>query len=187
MFPLHTGYLLPIQVLDTYAGPKERVFAPATPGDAGVDLYATDDVVLRPGQRKLVKTGISVALPSGRKGLVQPKSGLAAKRGLTVLNTPGLVDEGYRGEIGVILMNTNPVVTENFVDVLLDVLSGGSSHEDLADQFDLDSHDSTIHIARGDKIAQFVVGVYERPTPHIVSQLPETVRGTGGFGSTGER
>ncbi len=74
-------------------------------GDAGLDLYATEACEIRPGQRKLVKTGVKVALPQGYEAQVRPKSGLALKHGLTVLNTPGTVDAGYRGEIGVIVIN----------------------------------------------------------------------------------
>lgn len=187
MFPLHVSYSLPIQILENYAGPRDSVFAPATEGDAGVDLYAAADVILRPGKRRIIPTGIALALPPGRKGLIQAKSGLAAKKGLMVVNGPGLIDEGFRGELGVILYNSNPVVTENFVDTLLDVLSGGAGHDDLTDQFDLDSHEHTIHIRKGDKIAQFVIGVYERPQPLVVKELPPSARGTAGFGSTGIR
>jgi dUTP pyrophosphatase len=74
-------------------------------GDAGADLYAAEDVVLEPGQRKLVRTGVAIALPDGHVGLVHPRSGLAAKQGVTVLNAPGTVDAGYRGEILVNLIN----------------------------------------------------------------------------------
>jgi len=74
-------------------------------GDAGLDLYAAEPCEIRPGQRMLVKTGVKVALPQGYEAQVRPKSGLALKHGLTVLNTPGTVDAGYRGEIGVIVIN----------------------------------------------------------------------------------
>lgn len=74
-------------------------------GDAGFDLCATEQVILTPGERALVKTGIAVQLPEGFELQVRPRSGLALKQGITVLNTPGTVDSGYRGEIGVILIN----------------------------------------------------------------------------------
>nr|WP_234391127.1 MULTISPECIES: dUTP diphosphatase [Nocardia] len=74
-------------------------------GDAGVDLCTTEDVILEPGERVLVGTGIAVALPVGTVGLIHPRSGLAAKTGLSVVNTPGTVDAGYRGEIKVCLIN----------------------------------------------------------------------------------
>jgi dUTP pyrophosphatase len=78
------------------------------PGDAGADLRTTVDVRLAPGERVLVPTGISLALPNGYVGLVHPRSGLAAKHGLSIVNTPGTVDAGYRGEIKVLLVNLDP-------------------------------------------------------------------------------
>jgi dUTP pyrophosphatase len=83
----------------------------AHPGDAGADLVAAADVELAPGERKLVPTGIAVALPVGYVGLVHPRSGLAARLGVTVLNAPGTVDAGYRGEIFVNLVNHDPAQT----------------------------------------------------------------------------
>ncbi len=77
-------------------------------GDAGVDLCSTVDVTIEPGERTLVGTGIAVALPVGTVGLIHPRSGLAAKSGLSVVNTPGTVDAGYRGEIKVCLINHDP-------------------------------------------------------------------------------
>ena len=83
--------------------------AHATPGDAGVDLRASEDVtLLAGGGRALVPTGISIAIPDGYAGFIQPRSGLAYKHGVTVLNTPGLIDSGYRGELKVLLINTDP-------------------------------------------------------------------------------
>ncbi len=81
----------------------------AHPGDAGADLYAAEDAVIQPGERKLVRTGVAIALPEGFVGLVHPRSGLAVKQGLTVLNAPGTVDSGYRGEILVNLINHDRV------------------------------------------------------------------------------
>ena len=79
-------------------------------GDAGVDLYAASDVTLEPrGGRALVPTGVAIAIPSGYAGFVQPRSGLALRHGVTVVNTPGLVDAGYRDEIRVLLINHDPV------------------------------------------------------------------------------
>lgn len=79
----------------------------ANPGDAGLDLYSAETLVLEPGQRHMVPTGIAIALEPGYAGFVQPRSGLAAKQGLTIVNTPGLIDSGYRGEIKVIVLNTD--------------------------------------------------------------------------------
>lgn len=84
----------------------------AHPGDAGVDLYAAEDHVLKPGERVLAPTGIAVAIPDGHEGQVRPKSGLALKYGLSVVNTPGTVDAGYRGEVGVILINLGQEIVE---------------------------------------------------------------------------
>ena len=78
-------------------------------GDAGLDLRAGERVELAPGGRALVPTGLAVAIPEGHAGFVQPRSGLAAKHGITIVNTPGLVDSGYRGELKVNLLNTDPV------------------------------------------------------------------------------
>ena len=74
-------------------------------GDAGVDLYAAEDAVLKAGERKLIRTGIKIAIPEGYEGQVRPKSGLALKHGLSIVNSPGTVDSSYRGEVGVICIN----------------------------------------------------------------------------------
>ena len=122
-------------------------------GDAGMDLYAAADVTLMPFERAVVPTGIAVAIPEGFAGFVQPRSGLAIKRGLSLVNTPGLIDSHYRGEIGVIAINLD--ATE------------------------------PIHILRGEKVAQFVIQPVERAGLEEVDELDVTVRGEGGFGSTG--
>ncbi|NUT35436.1 MAG: dUTP diphosphatase [Hamadaea sp.] len=80
----------------------------AHPGDAGADLVAAESVTIEPGERRLVRTGVAIALPEGFVGLVHPRSGLAAKLGLSILNAPGTVDAGYRGEILVNLVNHDP-------------------------------------------------------------------------------
>jgi dUTP pyrophosphatase len=76
-------------------------------GDAGLDLSACERAVLEPGERAVVHTGVAVAIPAGYAGYVQPRSGLAAEHGITIVNTPGLVDSGYRGELRIILLNTD--------------------------------------------------------------------------------
>lgn len=80
----------------------------AHPGDAGADLYAREDVTLAPGERRLVPTGIALALPDGYVGLVHPRSGLAHRSGLSIVNAPGTIDAGYRGEVQVCLVNLDP-------------------------------------------------------------------------------
>jgi len=85
----------------------------AYPGDAGLDLAACERVELGPGERAMVGTGLAVAIPEGYAGFVQPRSGLAARHGITIVNTPGLVDSGYRGELRVVLLNTD--ARETFV------------------------------------------------------------------------
>ena len=122
-------------------------------GDAGADLMATRDVEIPPGGRVLVPTGVAIALPEGFVGLVHPRSGLAARLGVTVLNAPGTVDAGYRGEILVNLINHDRVTPAK--------------------------------ISRGDRIAQLLVQRVARATFEVVPELPDSVRGTGGHGSTG--
>jgi dUTP pyrophosphatase len=94
---------LPIQRLRPEAVIPERAYS----GDAGLDLSACERVELGPGQRAVVGTGLAVAIPEGHAGFVQPRSGLAARHGITIVNTPGLVDSGYRGELRVVLLNTD--------------------------------------------------------------------------------
>ena len=125
----------------------------AHPGDAGADLRTRIDVVLEPGQRVLVPTGVSIALPFGYVALIHPRSGLATKHGLTIVNSPGTVDAGYRGEISVTLLNT-------------------------------DAHHA-ITLSRGDRIAQMVIQRVEQAAFVVVDELPDSIRGAGGFGSTG--
>ncbi len=125
----------------------------AHPCDAGADLVATVDVTLAPGERALVPTGVAIALPDGYVALVHPRSGLAARHGLSIVNTPGTVDAGYRGEIKVLLINLDP-------------------HEPIV-------------LRRGDRIAQLVIQRVETARFVEVDVLPESVRGSGGYGSTG--
>jgi dUTP pyrophosphatase len=125
----------------------------AHPGDAGADLSCAHDVTLGPGERATVATGVRIALPEGYAAFVHPRSGLAAHHGVTVLNAPGTVDAGYRGELRVTLLNT-----------------------DLR---------TTVVLHRGDRIAQLVVQRVEHAAFVAVGELASSVRGAGGFGSTG--
>ena len=92
---------------------EARLPAQAYSGDAGLDLAACERIELAPGERAVVPTGLAVAIPDGHAGFVQPRSGLAARHGIAVVNSPGLIDSGYRGEVKVVLLNTDP--RETFV------------------------------------------------------------------------
>ena len=122
-------------------------------GDSGLDLVnAAGDVTLMPGERKLIPTGLKVAIPAGYEIQVRSRSGLALKKGLMVLNSPGTIDAGYRGEIGVILYN---------------------------------SSSSEVKVAGNDRVAQAVLQKVEQICWQETSDLPESRRQEGGFGSTG--
>ena len=127
-----------------------------THASAGMDLRAniTDPIILKPLERAIIKTGLFIELPVGFEAQVRPRSGLSAKKGITVLNAPGTIDADYRGEIGVILVNLS---NENFT------------------------------IDNGERIAQLVIASHERAEWIEVEGLSETIRGEGGFGSTGTR
>jgi dUTP pyrophosphatase len=120
--------------------------------DSGLDLFAIEEREIPPGEAMLIGTGISVELPQGTEAQIRPRSGLALKHSITVLNTPGTVDAGYRGEIGVILINH-------------------SKH--------------SFKVLKGMKIAQMVIAPVIRAEIEEVDSLSETLRGEGGFGSTG--
>jgi dUTP pyrophosphatase len=128
----------------------------ATPLSAGMDLRAHIEasITLKTLERKIIPTGLSIALPQGYEAQVRPRSGLAAKHGVSILNAPGTIDADYRGDIGVILVNLSQ---EPFT------------------------------IAPQDRIAQLVVAKYSQVDWQIVQRLPESDRGSGGFGSTGNK
>lgn len=121
--------------------------------DAGMDLYASHSASFPAGHTLVMSTGVSIAIPEGYVGLVHPRSGLAASKQITVLNAPGTIDSGYRGEIKVILHNA------------------GRQY---------------VTINPGDRIAQLVIQRYVKAEPLEVTELPPTLRGEMGFGSTGE-
>jgi dUTP pyrophosphatase len=101
------------QLAITRLRPEATIPERAYAGDAGLDLAACERVELGPGERATVGTGLAVAIPEGHAGFVQPRSGLAARHGIAIVNSPGLIDEGYRGELRVVLLNTD--ATERFV------------------------------------------------------------------------
>ena len=126
----------------------------ATNGAAGMDLLAAiaDPVIIAPGTRALIPTGLQIALPEGQELQIRPRSGLALKNGILIANSPGTIDEDYRGELGIILLNAG---------------------------------DAPFTVERGMRIAQAVLAPVTRAAWAEVATLPETARGTGGFGSTG--
>jgi dUTP pyrophosphatase len=107
-WPEPAGGPRPLRVALRRLDPDLPVPATAHPGDAGADLHARTDVALAPGQRALVPTGVAIALPSGYAAFTHPRSGLATRHGVTILNAPGTIDAGYRGEIFVNLVNLDP-------------------------------------------------------------------------------
>jgi dUTP pyrophosphatase len=127
--------------------------AQAHAGDAGYDLHAAEAATIGPGQRAAVGTGIAVAIPDGHAGLVVPRSGLALRHGIGVVNAPGIIDSGYRGELTVLLLNTD--------------------------------RDEAFEVQPGDRIAQLLVVAVAHPELVEADSLGETLRGAGGFGSTG--
>ena len=144
-----------IQVLVKNESPYELP-SYSTKFSAGMDLKAMLDAPtdLKPLERKVIKTGLKIALPEGYEGQIRPRSGLAAKHGISVLNAPGTIDSDYRGEIGVILVNlSNEVFT----------------------------------IIPGERIAQLVLAKHDQIIWKITENLSSTIRGEGGFGSTGQK
>jgi dUTP pyrophosphatase len=127
--------------------------APAHDDDAGYDLHAGEAATIAAGERTSVGTGLALAIPEGLAGLVVPRSGLALRHGIALVNSPGLIDPGYRGELRVLLLNT-----------------------DRRERFE---------VAVGDRIAQLVLVAFSAPELRELASLEETVRGIGGFGSTG--
>jgi dUTP pyrophosphatase len=133
--------------------PDARLPEAQHPGDAGLDLCSVVDVEVAPGERAMVPTGVAVAIPEGYAGLGLPRSGLASKFGLTLANSPGLIDAGYRGEVICAVVNLD--------------------------------REQPVQIAKGDRIAQLVIIPVPAFEPTWAETLPTSVRGAGGFGSTG--
>ena len=140
---------LPIKRLDSEVELPSYAYA----GDAGLDLRSNEEIDLEPLERRLVGTGLAIAIPDGYAGFVQPRSGLALREGLSMANTPGLIDAHYRGELKVCAVNLDP--------------------------------EKTIHISKGERIAQLVIQKVPAVTLVEVTELDQTDRGAGGFGSSG--
>lgn len=167
-----------IQIPIELCHPNAKIPAYAKPGDAGMDIYALEDFEVAPGERKIIKTGLKVAIPRGYELQVRPRSGTSVKTALRVANTPGTIDSGYRDEIGVIIENIEPKI------------------KDIAYVFDNNGniiiksilHGSVFNVGKGERFAQLVLN--EVPSAAFypvesVAQIGEN-RG-GGFGSTGKK
>jgi len=151
--------------------PDAKLPSYAHEGDAGMDVYAVENVELNPFTPTLVKTGLIAEIPTGYEIQVRPRSGLALKQGITVFNSPGTVDAGYRNEIGVILI-WEP-------KCLYRPVEGYGVLEIDSTEF------ASKMIHKGDRIAQLVLTPVTRCEPVEISEVSDTERGTGGFGSTG--
>lgn len=162
--------------------PFEKSDATITPGyarhgDAGMDIYSTDDYTIDPGKTVIIPTGIKMAIPEGYAILIQPRSGLSAKTKLRVANTPGLIDSGYRDEIGVIVENIEPP----FKDIEYEFDTNGEIHIKSI------LHGSAYTISKGDRIAQMrLVKVPQAHLVEVASVENIGVNREGGFGHTGK-
>ena len=166
-----------IQIPIELCHPNAKIPAYAKPGDAGMDIYALEDFEVAPGERKIIKTGLKVAIPRGYELQVRPRSGTSVKTALRVANTPGTIDSGYRDEIGVIIENIEPKIK----DIGYDFDDNGN----IIIKSIL--HGSVFNIGKGERFAQLVLN--EVPSAAFypvdsVAQIGEN-RG-GGFGSTGK-
>ena len=148
----------------------------AKPGDAGLDLTAAETVTLRPGETKMVGTGVSVEIPEGHVGLVFPRSGLGS-RGVNLSNCVGVIDSGYRGEIKAPLHNNHPPVLFNEQEWK----RGYQYYDDGCTV----NRGKVMTVERGERVCQLVVVPFASCTCVEVEELGDTDRGSGGFGSTG--
>lgn len=167
-----------IQIPIELCHPNAKIPAYAKPGDAGMDIYALEDFEVAPGERKIIKTGLKVAIPRGYELQVRPRSGTSVKTALRVANTPGTIDSGYRDEIGVIIENIEPKIK----DIGYDFDDNGN----IIIKSIL--HGSVFNVGKGERFAQLVLN--EVPSAAFypvdsVAQIGEN-RG-GGFGSTGKK
>jgi dUTP pyrophosphatase len=154
--------------------PNAKAPLQAKAGDAGYDLFATKTIKVRPFERVVVSTGIAVEIPKGYQGRVAPRSGLAVKKGLDVL--AGVIDSGYRDEIGVVLINLNVL---DFLGYILNKIPGAQA---FAGMFGLPGE---VTLNQGDKVAQLIIQSCEEVEWEESTELGSSDRGTGGFGSTG--
>lgn len=166
-----------IQIPIELCHPNAKIPAYAKPGDAGMDIYALEDFEVAPGERKIIKTGLKVAIPRGYELQVRPRSGTSVKTALRVANTPGTIDSGYRDEIGVIIENIEPKIKD--IDYDFDD-NGNIIIKSVL-------HGSVFNVGKGERFAQLVLN--EVPSAAFypvdsVAQIGEN-RG-GGFGSTGK-
>ena len=160
----------------------------AKPGDAGMDVYAAEDVIIEPGQTVIVPTGLKLAIPEGYEIQVRPRSGISLNTPLRIVNSPGTIDSGYRDELGIIINNSSVVAGYNNKDVS-SYNNSGDKGESSAEVFTLESKGNkmgTYKIRKGDRIAQIVL----QEVPRIKFTLVESVKNIGkdrggGFGSTG--
>ena len=145
-----TQPILKLQILPHGEGLQLPFYA--TPGSAGLDLPAAESFAMAPGERVIVGTGLAMAVPFGFEAQVRPRSGLAFKHGISIVNAPGTIDSDYRGEVKVLLVNLG---------------------------------DLPVAFERGERIAQLVIAPVQQVEISLVDSLEDTVRGGGGFGSTG--
>lgn len=147
----------------------------ANEGDAGADLYSTVEMDLNPGEQTIIPLGFKVQLPEGYAMLIQPRSGQSAKTKLRICNSPGLIDSGYRGEVGVLVENIEPPIR------------GIDSHYVESGKLIIDAIDygATLHIDKGQRIAQARIVKVPKTTYFETDAVNETLRGEGGFGSSG--
>lgn len=167
-----------VQIPIELCHPNAKVPTYARVGDAGMDVYAIEDFEVKPGERKIIKTGLKVAIPRGYEIQVRPRSGLSAKTSLRIANAPGTIDSGYRDELGIIVENIEPAI------------------KDIGYEFDDNGkplitsilHGSTINIGKGERFAQLVLNEVPSAAFFKVESVSEIGENrSGGFGSTGKK
>jgi dUTP pyrophosphatase len=155
---------------------------------AGFDLKSAVNIRILPGQRVKIPTGVKIEMPDGMEAQCRPRSGMAFNQGLTLINTPGTIDSDFRGELCVLAFNANPVISaELWVNLMqaINMCRDEGNDIELAKQFEEWVHANTIEIFPGDRIAQLVFASHEVPLIVDAPELSVSLRGEGGFGSTG--